>query len=181
MKESFRVCGYPISQLVISGLIAGVFAIPIVVLWMQGKSIHPALILATVGIIVICIVAVLAQPFTTISVDVNKEIVTVRWILFCGIISRSRKLNVKDIQKLVYGVITSGQTFRARPGRTTPSQSKHSFYAQMASGAHEFLLPKSKASPGLSHKLGKSLSEYLNISFVRYSSGSGHFKEELIQ
>ncbi len=82
MKENFCVSGYPVSQIIISGFIAVVSAIPIVVLWTLGKPINLMVILATTGMFVICIAAVLAQPFVTISVDSRKETLTVQWKSF---------------------------------------------------------------------------------------------------
>ncbi|MHC4692047.1 MAG: hypothetical protein ACYS67_04835 [Planctomycetota bacterium] len=182
MKEVFRVSGFPISQIIISGFIAGVSAIPIVVLWALGKPIHIVIILATTGMFVICIAAILAQPVVTISVDSRKETLTVQWKSFLGIISRSRKLRVGDIRKLVYGVTTYGRTRLSHSSdRTQPTGSRSSFYADMANGTHEYLSPKSKATSGLSKKLGTALSKHLKIPFVRRSLGSGHFKEEPIQ
>ena len=182
MKKGFRVSGYPVSQIVISGFIAVVSAIPIVVLWALGKPINLAVILVTTGMFVICIAAVLAQPFVTISVDPRKETLTVQWKSFLGIISRSRKLRISDIRKLVYGVTTYGRTtLRHSSNRTHPTGSRSSFYADMANGTHEYLSPKSKATSTLSKKLGIALSEHLKIPFVRRSLGSGHFEEEPIQ
>jgi hypothetical protein len=177
VKEVFRVSGYPASQIVISGFIAAVSAVPIVVLWALGKPINLAVILATTGMFAICIAVVLAQPFVTISVDCDKETLTVQWKSFCGIISRSRKLRVRDIRKLVYGVTT----FHSQDRSKHRYHSKSSFYADMANGAHEFLFPKSKAPSVLSKKLGMAVSEHLEIPFVRRTSGSGHFKEEPIK
>jgi hypothetical protein len=45
-------------------------------------------------------------------------------------------------------------------------------------GAHIDLSPKSKATPGLSRKLGKALSEHFDLEFVRRSAGMGRFNEE---
>lgn len=175
-REGFCVSGYPVSQLIISGLIGGVSAIPILVLWYLGKPINLAVILATSGMLIICIAAVLAQPFVTISVDSDKKRLTVKWKSFLGIISRSRQLRVGDIQKIVYGVTTFHSKYRT----THSYYSRSSFYADMANGRYEYLFPKSKAPSALSKKLGSAVSEHLEIPFVRRILGSGHFEEEPI-
>jgi len=175
-EDIFRVSGYPASQIVISGLIASVSAIPIVLLWASGRPIHISVFIATAGMLAISMLAVFAKPFVIVSVDPDKEKLTVQWKSFCGIISRSRKLWVKDIRKLVYGVTTLHSKYR----NTHSYSSRSSFYADMANGSHEYLSPRSQATSGLSKKLGMAISEYLEIPFVRRSGGSGHFKEEPI-
>jgi hypothetical protein len=177
VKEVFRVSGYPVSQIVISGFIAAVSAVPIVLLWALGKPINFAVILSTIGMFAICIAAVVAQPFVTISVDYDKETLSLRWKSFLGVVSRSRKLRVRDIRKLVYGVTTFHSRYRSKHRY----HSKFSFYADMANGSHEYLFPKSKAPSALSKKLGMAVSEHLEIPFVRRSLGSGHFNEEPIK
>jgi hypothetical protein len=177
VKEVFRVSGYPASQIVISGFIAGVSATPIVVLRSSGRPIHISVIIATAGMLAICIAAVLARPFVTIFVDSDKETLTVQWKSFCGIITSSRKVRVKDIRKFVYGVTTLHSKFGSRHSYS----SRSSFYADMANGSHEYLSPKSQTTSGLSKKLGMAVSEHLEIPFVRRNLGSGHFKEEPIQ
>ncbi len=182
MNESFRVSGYPVSQLIISGIIGTVSSIPIIVLWVSGRTIHIALALATAGMLAICILAVVAKAFVIISIDSEKKKLYIQWKSYCGIISKTKELWIKDIRKLVYSVTTFGRTsLSSSQSRTDHTSSRSSFYADMANGSHEYLSPKSQATSGLSKKLGLAISEYLDIPFVRRKGGSGHFQEESIR
>jgi hypothetical protein len=161
---------------VVRPLLPGLSVIPVVALAAMGRPIPLVPILFPVGIGVIALMAVLATPMIRLTVDPDGETLTINWISFCGLVRQSNTIEVADIQKLVYGVTTLCS--RSVSGSTNSFQSRHSFYAHTTNGTHVYLSPKSKATAGLSRKLGTAISKHLDLPFVRRNAGMGRFEEE---
>lgn len=174
MKPEFRISGYPWSQLIISGSIAAACVAPIIVMTVLGKPVPLGVLIFVGGMCAICAAAFLAVPVVVMVVDEAKASLTVRWISIGGLVRRQKTLRVSDIRKVVYGVTTLHAQFVTKHSY----HSRHSFYAQLADGSNEDLTPESKATRGLSRKLGRALSEHLGVPFVHRKTAEGHFVEE---
>lgn len=174
MEADFRISGYPLSQLAMNGFIAAACGAPVVILWLMGSPVPLAVWLLAISVVAICLAAILANPLVTITIDAEKVSMEIKWISFGGLRCRRKTLRVSDVQKIVYGVTTLHTKYR----RKRSSLSWHSFYAQMSDGSHEYLSPKTKATPGLSRKLGRAVSQFLGVPFVQRRTGSGRFVEE---
>ena len=174
MKDQLKVSGYPLSQVFISGGFAAFSVSLVVVLLAMAKPIPPVVFIFAGGMVAVALWALLATPIIRLTADPNADDLLVTWVSFGGLVRRTNSLQISRIRKLVYGVTT----LKSTSGSKHSYQSRHSFYAQMSDGTHIHLSPKSQATAGLSRKLGKALSEHLDLVFVRRSGGMGKFDEE---
>lgn len=172
----FRIHGYPLSQLVISGGFALCFTVPYVIAGSKGTAI-PLPFQILLGVMVAAaLYSVLAYPFVTIEMDAGRSEVMVRWSWVFGLISRTRSIPANRIEKIVYSVTDFGGSMTLS-GKRTMGYSKQSFYLSLTDGSHFYVLPQNRATRRLARKFAVELEKHLEKPVVLRMGGKGHFEE----
>jgi hypothetical protein len=172
----FSVSGYPVSQLIVSGLFSAVTVGIYLACMNSSMSLDPegVLILSCFlyGMVGVSVFGVLIRPYVSIYEDRSVGELVVRSIWLFGLIQKKSRAAISQIQRIVYwthGGMTGGRETGA--SRSDISSSKMDLFAELSDGNKLYLLPKGKGTPGLCKRFGKDVSAHLGIPFITKKRG----------
>ena len=166
-KESFSISGYPVSQLIIAGVISLVsVGLYLLIKHLGGPpSPEPFLEYSLYGMLGIAFLSVLKQPSMSLYEDHQGQLVVKStWML--GAFQKARRVPLEDIQRLTFWIRGSQTNSRGSADSIRISaSSRFNLYAELSNGDKFYFFPMNKAVPGLSKRFANAIARQYGIPF----------------